>query len=134
MGTIEMEIWAEFVEVDGMLARREVRLIRRDVNQSMVTMNQNSSILQPAKTVPRVLELDIATDELASQIPPDTGLAGRTLSRKAEFTRDQKSELDFNALIRGGNQYPLNLIFFIPLATEQHKDHKHRPRLSDVHI
>ena len=29
--------------------------------------------------------------------------AGRTLSRKSQFTRDRKSALDFNALIRGGS-------------------------------
>jgi hypothetical protein len=32
---------------------------------------------------------------------PGSWLAGRPLSPKSEFTRDRKSELDFNALIRG---------------------------------
>ena len=36
-----------------------------------------------------------------SQIPPDTRLAGESPSPKSEFTRDRKSELDFNALVRG---------------------------------
>ena len=46
------------------------------------------------------------------------------MSRKSEFTQDRKSELDFNALIRGGNWYPLQLIFFIPSATELPEDRK----------
>jgi hypothetical protein len=39
-GTIEMKIWAEFVGIDGVLARRELIVIRRDVEQTFPNLSK----------------------------------------------------------------------------------------------
>jgi hypothetical protein len=35
-GSIEMRIWAEFVGVDGIVARREIFVVRRDIDQPKI--------------------------------------------------------------------------------------------------
>jgi hypothetical protein len=39
-GTIEMKIWAEFVGIDGVLARPELIVIRRDVEQTFPNLSK----------------------------------------------------------------------------------------------